>query len=293
MSERALLTELVEAADEVEPNWQGALRRAGYRGRHFPRGREPLRPRRVVALVAVLLAVIYAMAALAAGRPRFGPVYWLFDRSGETYPVQQVPRTSGWAELTRGVGWRDYVPGPDGGRYRPKPVPVLQGTVAGRRFEIAALTRWGTVAVGFSGGGPAEPLYGTNVPSVGSGSGGYTVRGLPVPRAVGRRFEARDLEDMHWVSWTLDIPEGFEASGGGTGPKWLYGVANPRVARVELVNENDGTVVSVPTLAGPAQYPFRLRFWVAVLRLDQLVHAVVPRDSRGEELERWEMPQAL
>lgn len=294
MSERAMLMQLVEATDIVEPDWQDALRRAGFVGRRLPRRRELLRPRRVVAIVAVALAVIYAMAALAAGRPRVGPVYWLFDRSGETYPVHQVPRTSGWVERTRVVPWRDYVPTPDGGVYRPRPVPVLQGTVAGHRFEMSALKRFGVVALGFSGGGPAEPLYGTNVPGVGGGSGGFVVRGLPVPEAVGGRpVEAPDPEDMHWVSLTLDIPQGFEASGGGTGPKWLYGVANRRVARVELHNENDGTVVSVPTLAGPDDYPFRLRVWVAVLRLDQLVHAVIPRDADGEELERWELPQAL
>jgi hypothetical protein len=293
MSERAMLMQLVDAADGVEPNWDDALRRAGFRGRRLPKRGTPVSPRRVLVLAVLALAVVYVMAALAAGRPRVGPVYWLFDRSGETYPVHQVPRTSGWVERIRGVPWRDYVPTPDGGRYRPRPVPLLQGTVAGHRFEIAALTRWRAVALGFSGGGPAEPLYGTNVPGVGGGSGGFSVRGLPGPVAEGRRFAAPDPESMHWVSLTLDIPQGFEASGGGTGPKWFYGVANLRVARVELVNENDGTVVSVPTLPGPPDYPFRVRVWVAVLRLDQLVHAVVPRDLEGDELERWELPTAL
>jgi hypothetical protein len=283
MSERAMLMQLVEAADEVEPNWQDALRRAGFRGQHFPSRAAPLRSRRALVLAVIALAVIYAVSAVAARNPRVGPVYWLFDRSDETYPVHQAPNVSGWVDRERGIPWNGAV----------RSVPVLRGTVAGHRFELSALTRWGAVALGFSAGGPARPLYGTNVPSVGSGSAA-TVRGLPVPEAVGgRRFEAPDLEDQHWVSWTLDIPQGFEASGGGTGPKWIYGVANPRVARVHLEDEVAGTVVSVPTFAGPEDYPVRLRVWVAVLRLDQLVNAVVPRDKDGEELERWELSTSV
>ena len=94
-------------------------------------------------------------------------------------------------------------------------------------------------------------------------------------------------EEFHWVSLILAIPQRLEASGGGTGPKWLFGVANPNVSRVELENENDDTVVSVPTFAVPKDLTVRVRLWVAVLRLDQLVHTVVPRDKNGEPLEHW------
>jgi hypothetical protein len=290
MSEQAVLTQLVERADRVPPDWQDALRRAGYLGRRFPRRQELLRPRRVAVILADALAAIYTVAAVAAGRPRVGPVYWFFDRSKETYPVRQVPRLEGWADLKRGTFDTDPV---TGGR-AVKTVPVLKGTIAGHRFEMSAFTMDGRFALAFSGGGPAEPAHGTNVPSVGDGAGSAVVRGLPVPKVVGGvPFEAPDLEDMHWVSVTLAIPQGFDASGGGTGPKWIYGVANPGVARVELRDENEGTAVSVPTFAAPEGYPVRFRIWVAALRLDKVVHVVVPLDRNGEELERWEMDMAL
>lgn len=281
-----MLLQLVEAADGIEPDWHGALGRAGYRGRHLPGGREPVPPRRVVAFVVIALAVIYAMAALAAGRPRVGPVYWLFDRSDEVYPMQQTPALGRWTNRKRGTF---DGPSPQGGALV-KVVPVLSGTVAGHRFEMAMgpITHHSYSVLGFSAGGPAEPFHGTNVPAVGGG-GFAAVRGLPVPAA----FETPDPEDLHWVSVTLGIPQGFEPSGGGTGPKWIFGIANPRVARVDLVDEVADTVVSVPTFAGPPDAPFRGRIWVAVLRLDQLVNSVVPRDGEGEELERWELPQAL
>jgi hypothetical protein len=304
VSERARLMLLAETADTVEPDWQDALRRAGYLGRHFPRRRELLRPSRVFVLVVAALAVIYAVAAVAANSPRVGPAYWLFDRSGETYPVNQVPTLGEWVFLKRGT--LGAVQTNEGSVSEVKAVPVLQGSVAGHRFEMSALIdengrtvgpmamrsrgRWRGVIFGFSGGGPAEPSYGTNVPSVGGGSLA-AVRGLP--QLVPPGAEPPEADDLHWVSVTLSIPQRLEASGGGTGPKWLYGVANPRVTRAALVNENDGTVVSVPTFPGPDQSPVRLRLWVAVQRLDQLVHTVVPRDEDDKELEHWRLPTAL
>jgi hypothetical protein len=305
VSERAMLMQLVATADTVEPDWQDALRRAGYLGRHFPRRRELLRPRRVLVLVAAVLAVIYAVAAVAASSPRVGPAYWLFDRSGEMYPVNQVPTVGEWVVRKRGT--LGAVQTDEGSVSEVKAVPVLQGSVAGHRFEMSALIDENGRAVGpmamrspgstvlsfgFSGGGPAEPSYGTNVPSVGSGGfGAAAVHGLP--QLVPPWAEPPEADDLHWVSLTLSIPQGFEASGGGTGPKWLFGVANPRVTRVDLENENDGTVVSVPTFPGPDQSPVRLQLWVAVLRLDQLVHTVVPRDKDGEALEHWHLSTAL
>lgn len=302
MSERTMLMQLVETADAVEPDWQDALRRAGYLGRHLPRRRELLRPRRVLVVVAMALAVIYAVAAVAANSPRVGPAYWLFDRSGETYPVNQVPTLGEWVVRKRGT--LGAVQTKEGSVSEVKAVPVLQGSVAGHRFEMSALIdengrsvgpmgirgRGGAVfSFGFSGGGPAEPSYGTNVPSVGSGGGlAAPVHGLPLPPWV----ESPETVKFHWVSFTLSVPY-IEASGGGTGPKWLVGVANPKVTRVDLENEHDGTVVSVPTFAGPDESRVRVRFWVAVLRLDQLVHTVVPRDKDGDALEHWHLSTAV
>jgi hypothetical protein len=304
VSEQAILMRLVEPADAVEPDWQDALSRAGYLARRFPRRRALLRPRRVLVLVAVALAVIYAVAAVAADSPRVGPAYWLFDRSGETYPVNQVPTLGEWVFRKRGTG--GHVETKKGSVPEVTAVPVLQGSVAGHPFEMSALIdrdgrtvgpmeipprgSWRGVMFGFSGGGPAEPRYGTNVPSIG-GAGLASVRGLP--QLTPSWVEPPEDDDLHWLSVTMSIPQKLEASGGGTGPKWLYGVANPTVTRVDLENENDGTVVSVPTFAAPAESPVRLRLWVAVLRLDQLVHTVVPRDKDGEALEHWRLQIAL
>jgi hypothetical protein len=291
MREQAMLMQLIEGADRVQPDWQDALDRAGHLGRQFPHRTKLLRPQRVAIIVAVVLATIYTVAAVAAGRPRVGPVYWLFDRSNETYPVYQVPRLEGWAKLSRGTFDVD----PVRGWHAVKVVPVLRGWVAGHRFEMSAFTLDGQFSVGFSGGRPSRAFHGTNVPAVGDGAVGVAgiVRGLPVPKAVGGvPFHAPDPEDMHWVSVTLGIAR-IDSSGGGTGPKWVFGVANPDVARIELRDANDGTAVSVPTFSGPPGYPIRFRIWVAALRLDKLVHIVVPLDRNGKELERWELPMAL
>jgi hypothetical protein len=266
--------ELAGGAESVEPDWQDALARAGYVGRHFPRRREALRPRRVLVLVAVMLTVIYTVSAFAADNPRGGVVYWLLDRSGETYPVKQTPTLGEWVYRERATF--DSVQTSKGWVPEVRAVPVIQGAVARQRFEMQAFLKEGDLRVGFSAGGPAEHYYGTNVPSLGSVGSDFAVHGL---RPVGE-------EDLHWVSMTLHVP-GPINEGGGTGPKWLFGVTNPNVSRVDLENDNDGTVVSVPTFAAPKDLAGRVRLWVAALRLDQLVHTVVPRDKDGEALEHW------
>jgi hypothetical protein len=306
MSERALLLQLVEAAAGVEPDWQDALRRAGYRGRHFP---GPFNRRRLIALAAAALAAAVVVSSVAADRP-LGFVYRLVDRSDETFPVRQVPVHGGWVRRPRSdVGFMrsekelacverlreidlgpraelkcmDRVPGV-------RAIPVLEGSIAGRRF---VLSTWldPDLNMGFDAGAPAEPAYGTNVPSVGDGWGGAAIRGLPLPSWA----DPVDEDSLHWVSFAVSYTsEGpITSAGVGHGPKWISGVANPQVARVDLENTNDGTVVSVPTIAPPEGFPLRVRYWVAALRLDQLVHVIVPRNSGDDELERWEMNQAL
>ena len=305
MSERAILMRLAEPADTVEPDWQDALRRAGYLGRHIPRRRELVRPRRVLVLVAAALILIYAVAAVAAGRPRVGPAHWLFDRSDETYPVRQVPELGEWVlrkrsgvefvqskkELTCIAELRPIDLGPRSDVCIDRvpaitAIPVLRGSVAGHRFEISTWFSDPDLNLGFDAGEPADPYYGTNVPAPGDGWGAVGIRGLREPV---------DGEILHWVSITATYTgEGpITKDGVGRGPKWFFGAANPKVARVDLVNTNDGTVVTVPTIPPPKGLPVRVRFWVAALRLDQLVHIVVPRDHEGDELERWRLEMAL
>jgi hypothetical protein len=289
MSERAVLLQLVEAADGVEPNWEDALRRAGFLGRRLPQRHRPLRRRRVLVLVAAVLAVIYVVSAVASDRPPVGLVYRLVDRSDEKYPVEQAPTLEGWVRRPRAIN--EAVMTPKGSMRLVTEVPTMHGSIAGHRFEMSALFRYHRsvrvrlLQVHFSPGGPAENAYGTKVPSIGGGSSAQ-IRGVDEPL---------EEEAVHWVSITADYAgeAPITKDGVGRGPKWLYGAANPKVTRVDLENTNDGTVVSVPTFAAPEGFPVRARFWVAALRLDRLVHVVVPRDKDGDELERWEMMMAL
>jgi hypothetical protein len=298
VSERALLIELVETADTVEPDWQDALRRAGYRGRHFPHTPLPLGRRRVLVLVAAALAVIYVVSAVAADRRPFGLVHQLVDPSGETYAVEQVPELEGWVRRRRAID--EPVMTEQGTMRAVKEVPTIRGSIGADLFEMSAFvsdfrsTFLGRLRVGFSPGGPAEKCPATScgsdakVPYFGVGGvGRLNVYGLG---------EELGLKPLRWVSIAATVGGTLEKTSAGyvgDGPKWFYGVANEKVARVELEDTNDDTVVSVPTFAPPDDFPVRVRFWVAALRLDQLVHTVVPRDKHGEELEHWRLPTAL
>jgi hypothetical protein len=71
----------------------------------------------------------------------------------------------------------------------------------------------------------------------------------------------------------------------------MYGVANERVRRVDLEN-NQRQLVSVPTLEAPPDLGVRARSWVVILPVEHLVHTVVARDEDGNALERWRLPWA-
>jgi hypothetical protein len=286
MTERAMLMELVDAAEALEPDWRDVLRRAGFRARNLPRA-EPRGRRRTAARVlvfAALAAAAFALSAVAADQPH-RVVYWLFDRSHETYPRTQVPTLGRWHEEKRAglqLHQTDHGLQPD-----VVTVSVLDGEVAGHRFEIQAfLTRifhpeWPPeLFVGFNPGGTPPPYHGTDIPAVAGGGVGFPVLGIP--GATGR--------ELHWAGWSFLVPGPIE-SGGGTGPKYLFGPAAANVQRVELRGA-DGSVVSVPTFPGPSSLGVPVRLWVAVLRLDQLVQTIVPRDEDGKELERWHLPTA-
>ena len=278
MIEQAMLMELVASTESIRPDWDDALRRAGYRGRYLPRSEKPFPARQAAVLVAVALAVIYVVSAVAAGSSR-GPVYWLFDRSSETYPVLQEPQLGQWTSTLR-AGF-ELVPTLNGLQPTVRSIPVLEGEVAGHRFEMEVYLNDGTVWVGLNPGGPASPYYGTDIPAVAGGGGGFPMHGLRQP----------DTDDLHWVGWTLYVPGPIEPSGGGTGPKWVYGLAASNVRHVDLEGDH-GAVASVPTFGGPSDLGVDVRVWVCVLRLDQLVHTIVPRDASGDALEHWHLPQA-
>jgi hypothetical protein len=105
-----------------------------------------------------------------------------------------------------------------------------------------------------------------------------------------RGLPPHGADELHWVGSGLAIQGLIDPSGGGTGPKYLYGPATAEVRRVDL--ESDDGVVSVPTFAGPPELGLDVRYWVAVLRLDRLVHTIVPRDAEGKALEHWHLAMA-
>jgi hypothetical protein len=275
VTEREMLMDLVADADRIAPNWGDALRRAGFvRGRLALAG--AIRPRRLVALAAVVLLAIFAVSAVASERPR-RPVYWLFDRSDETYPTIQLPTRAEW-RLRERAG-RNFVRTKKGFVPKVERVPVLEGSVAGHRWEMLAfLDERGLLNVGLNPGGTPPPYHGTDVPAfIGGASAGWHVRWIA---------GGTDAED-HAAWWSTYIPERI-SDGGVTGPKWHFGPAAPNVTHVDLEND-DGSVVRVRTFPGPPNLGAPTRLWVAVLRLDHLVHTIVPRDKDGNALEHWHL----
>jgi hypothetical protein len=281
MNERTMLMELVETTESVEPDWDDALKRAGYGGRYFPRREEPFRRRRLALLVAAALVLLYIVSAVAADSPH-GVVYWLFDRSPKTYPVLQEPKLGEWKSEDR-AGF-DFVRTDKGLVPRVRSVPVMEAEVAGEPMELQMFFRDGHLGVGINPGGTPKPYHGTDIPAAigGAGAAGYPIYGLePDTGPLG----------LHWVGWTLHVPGPIEPTGGGTGPKYMFGLAAPNVRRVALEGDH-GTVVSVPAFPGPSTLGVNVRVWVAVLRLDQLVQTIVPWDENGDALEHWHLPEA-
>ena len=287
MIERALLMELAEPVDGIEPDWDDAMRRAGFVGRYFPpspaAARQTRTARRVLALAVLALAAAFAISAVAADQPR-RVVYWLFDRSPETYPQTQVPTLGQWHEEKR--AGLQLIKTEHGLKPDVRTVPVIEGEVAGHRFEMLAFltnvfnpSRPPDLFIGFNAGGTPKAYYGTNIPAFGGGGGGFPVHGLPHAFPTG---------ELHWVGLSVEIQGPIEPSGGGTGPKYLSGPAAANVRRVDLVSP-DGSVVSVPTFPGPTSIGVPVRLWVAVLRLDHLVGTLVPRDANGKALEHWHL----
>jgi hypothetical protein len=280
VTERAMLMHLVEDAERLEPDWADALRRAG-----FVLGRlgvaEVLRPRRVVALVAVVLLAALAVSAIASERPR-RPVYWLFDRSPQTYPTVQRPSVGPWKIRERAQTSAFCC------RLEVLRVPIVEGAVAGHRWEMVVYFRerqggyTRLLFVGLSPGGTPAPYRGTTIPAlVGGAETGYKVRWMP---------GGEDAEDRLFWGDGVYIP-GPIRDGGGTGPNWHFGTAAPNVAEIDLEND-DGRIVKVPTFEGPSSLPAPTRLWVAALPLTHLVHSIAARDAEGNLLERHELPIA-
>jgi hypothetical protein len=264
MSERTLLMQLVDGAESVEPDWQDALTRAGYLGRHFPHRREILRPRLVLVFVLVALAVIYSVPAVAQQRWS-----WMLAPNATLKPVSQVVTVGAWKteELLdpRAAGPAQTAPVATGDvRW------VVQAFMSRHRgLNEDMLCLWLSPD-------PSPP----GADLGGSGACGFPVHGL-APRAT-------DPDNLHWVGFSLSIPG--QATTGV--PKFLFGPAAAKVHTVELEDSVDGRAIRVPTHQIPDEVGLDARFWIVAIPPDQLVHTIVPRDENGKALERWRLPIA-
>jgi hypothetical protein len=93
--------------------------------------------------------------------------------------------------------------------------------------------------------------------------------------------------DAHWVGFGTAIAGKVQ----NAETKIHVGPAAENVRSVDLEND-DGRVIRVPTIAAPKDLGVPARFWIAVLPVEHLVHTLVPRDNHGKALEHWHLPIA-
>lgn len=268
-SDERLAQMRVHLLDEVE--------RIGQKRGSSPRWKPALvvGRRRVLVLIASALAAMFALSAVAAEQGRLP--YWTFGSADDpTYPLLQTPRLGSWkAEATTIPPFGFDGPLEPGEAVR---VPTIEGASAGKQWKMQAF-------VGFRG--RAYLCYGlsADAPMLVDDEGYF---GTCDSRAEWFFTPSSSTTgETHAVQYGVAIPGQV-----GSGPKYLYGTAASNVARVDLVSD-DGTVLTVPTFPVSDDLGVPARLWVAVLRLDHLVHTIVPRDKDGEALERWELEAAL
>ena len=108
------------------------------------------------------------------------------------------------------------------------------------------------------------------------------------PYFPGPGHSSDPLSETHWLTYMVLTPWGSETAKDVT---FVFGPTAPNVARVELLSPT-GPTISVETIPAPNGLGLDLRFYIAVLRADQLINALVPRDASGKALEHWNLPQA-
>jgi hypothetical protein len=244
--------------DEVERDARQRKRRAR------PGSLAVGRRRRVLVLVAAVLAVTYAVPAVAQEQ-----WWWMGSPNATVKPVSQVVTVGKWRteELM------------DPRVVRPaQTAPVIAGDV---RWVVQAFMskhrglNEDMLCLALS---PDRSPPGADLG--GGGACGFPVHGL-APRST-------DPDDLHWVGYSATIPGRATI---GT-PKFVYGLAAAKVHTVELEDSVDGVVIRVPTHAIPDKVGLDARFWIVAIPPDQLIHTIVPRDEDGDALERWQLPTA-
>lgn len=254
-----MLMQLVEAADSVEPDWQDALRRAGYLGRRFPRRRQLLRPRLVLVVIALALAVLYSVSAVAQER-----WWWVTSPNDPARPVTQVVSVGPWSIKELMITSGDVAA-----------APTTSVTTLGTRVAVQAyVSKEHSLCVGI---GP-DPMPRDGGWGIGCG---FPVRGLAPPGV--------SSEKLHWVGYVAGIPGKVTA----TSPKFVFGPAAPNVHSVDLENPYEGRTIRVRTQPLPDSLGVDARFWIVVLAPHELVHTIVPRDEDGSALEHWRLTMAV
>lgn len=213
--------------------------------------------RRTLVVVAAALAAIYTVPAVAQER-----WWWVNSSDDSLQPVTQVVTVGRWTE--RQLRFEGSV-------------PTTRFAVDGRHWLLQAfVNKRRLLCVGISANPPWPPSE-----PVGFISCGHPIHGVPPPRP--RRKEV----EVHWVGFGTAIADNVESAK----TKIHVGPAAENVRSVDLEND-DGRVIRVPTIAAPEGLGVPARFWIAVLPIEHLVHTVVPRDEDGKALEHWHLPIA-
>jgi hypothetical protein len=217
-----------------------------------------LRPRRVLVLVLVALAVIYSVPAVAQER-----WWWVSSPDDPAQPVTQVISMGPWKIEDLLIEPGDAT------------APSRSIITGNDRWILQAyVSKESSLCVGIS---PAPPRPANEGAGIGCG---FPVRGLAPPEIPS--------EKLHWVGFIAGIPGRVT----GTSPKFLFGPAAPNVHTIDLENNNDGRAIRVRTHPLPDSLGVDARFWIVVVPPAELVHTLVPRDENGKALEHWHLPIA-
>lgn len=209
------------------------------------------RSRRVVAVTAAVLAGLFALPALAENRV----LWWVQSPDDPTAPVTEVVTVGRWTK-------QQFMSG--------ESVPSARFAAGNEYWVLQAFMSKGSgLCVGIS---PDPPRR--------ANEGAFNACGQPV-RGIPLTYKA---DELHWVGYGTIIPGRIDSAP----TKIMYGPAAPNVRRVDLEN-NDGEIVRVATIAAPEELGVRARFWISVLPNEHLVHTIVPRDESGKALEHWRL----
>jgi hypothetical protein len=212
--------------------------------------------RRMLVALAAVVAAIYSVPAVAEES-------WWWANSGDSsmQPVTQVLTVGRWTS-------QDLMIHPEEGA-----VPSAGFDAAGGHWLLQAfINHQGHLCVGVS---PDPPRVANEDAFIACG---HPVHGIS---------SATTSADLHWVGFGTAVPGRVEDANA----RFVFGPAAANVREVDLENE-DGRVLRVSTMAAPEGLGVPARFWIAVVPMEQLVHTLVPRDAEGNELEHWRLPIA-